>query len=252
MSRTRPLIGMSCRPDTSGLYPKRPINAQNLAYTNAVIQAGGIPILIPVEVTGESLHDLFHQVDGLVFCGGGDIDPAYYNESHKVDNLDSIQKDRDEHELEFMRMALADSKPFFAICRGIQVMNVAAGGNLYQDLYSQYPQAKRHDYFYDDERLPRNYIAHEVVLSESSLLSRILNADRVLVNSLHHQAPKDIAPSLRVAGCADDGVIEVLEAPNHPFGLGVQWHPEELVSEHESARRMFAAFIEASRNGHGG
>lgn len=252
MSRTRPLIGISCRPDTSGLYPKRPINAQNIAYTNAVIQAGGIPILIPVEVTGDLLRDLFHQVDGLVFCGGGDIDPAFYNEPHMVDNLGTIQKDRDEHELEFMRMALEDKKPFFAICRGIQVMNVAVGGNLYQDLYSQYPNVKRHDYYYDADNLPRNYIAHQVTLDGSSLLSKILSADRVLVNSLHHQAAKDIAPILRATGQADDGVVEVLEAPDHPFGLGVQWHPEELVSDHESARQMFAAFIEASRNGHGG
>ena len=169
-----------------------------------------------------------------------------------VDNLGTIQKDRDEHELEFMRLAIKENKPFFAICRGIQVMNVAVGGNLYQDLYSQYPNAKRHDYYYQDDKLPRSYLAHEVILDESSLLSKILNVNCLPVNSLHHQAAKDIAPGLKVTGHADDGVIEVLEVPNHPFGLGVQWHPEELVSEHESARQMFAAFIEASRNGHQG
>jgi len=250
MSQNHPLIGIACRPDTSGLYPKRPINAQNKSYSDAIIQAGGIPLLIPVEVTGDLLRDLFCQVDGLVFCGGGDIDPVYYNEPHMVDNLGTIQKDRDEYELEFMRLAIKEKKPFFAICRGIQVMNVAVGGTLYQDLCSQYPQAKRHDYYYEDDKLPRNYIAHEVILDGSSLLSKILSTDRVMVNSLHHQAAKDIAPGLKAMGQADDGVVEVLEAPDHPFGLGVQWHPEELVSEHESARRMFAAFIEASRNGH--
>ena len=123
----RPLIGISCRPDTSGLYPKRPVNAQNLAYTNAVIQAGGIPFLIPVEVTGERLGDLFERVDGLVFCGGGDVDPVFYNEPYLVDNLSTIQKDRDAHELELIRMAMEGGKPFLGICRGLQVMNVAAG-----------------------------------------------------------------------------------------------------------------------------
>lgn len=250
MTQIRPLIGISCRPDISGLYPKRPINAQNQSYSNAVIQAGGIPILIPVEVTGEMLKDVLNRVDGLIFCGGGDIDPVFYNEPPLVDNLSTIQKERDVYELALMRLALETQKPFLAICRGIQIMNVAAGGNLYQDIYSQYPQARRHDYYYQDDRLPRNYIAHEVRLDESSLLSQIVGANTVAVNSLHHQAAKEIGSTLKAVGYADDGVIEALEAPGHPFGLGVQWHPEELVTEHDSARKMFAAFIEASRNGH--
>ncbi len=252
MSKYRPLIGIPCRPDTSGLYPNRPINAQNLAYSNAIIQAGGIPVLIPVEVRGESLKNLIDRVDGLVFCGGGDIDPVFHDQPPQVDNLSTIQKDRDTHELELIRLAIENYKPFFAICRGIQVMNVAAGGSLWQDIYSQYSQAMRHDYFYHNDKLPRNYIAHEVRLEKSSLLSKILETDRLPVNSLHHQAARDIAPSLKTAGYADDGVVEVLEVANHPFGLGVQWHPEELVAEHESARKMFNAFVEVSRNGHNG
>jgi putative glutamine amidotransferase len=250
MSDYYPIIGVPCRPDVSGLYPSRPINAQNQTYINAIIQAGGIPILIPVEITGKLLETVLHQVNGLVFSGGGDIDPIYYNESPMTDNLSDIQKDRDELEFQLIRLAIESHKPFFAICRGIQVMNVAIGGNLWQDLASQCPQAMRHDYYYQDEQLPRNYIAHEVKLEKSSLLSKILETDRLSVNSLHHQAAKEIAPSLRAAGYADDGIVEVLEAPNHPFGLGVQWHPEELVAEQETARKIFAAFIEVSRNGH--
>lgn len=250
MSNYRPLIGISCRPDTSGLYPKRPVNAQNLAYSNAVIQANGIPILIPVEVKGDLLQALFERVDGLLFCGGGDVDPVFYDEPYLVDNLSTIQNDRDAHELELIRLAMERDKPFLAICRGVQVMNVAAGGNLWQDIYSQYPNALRHDYYYSDDRLPRNYIAHEVKVETSSLLGEILQSDRIPVNSLHHQAPKEIAPLLKAVACADDGVIEALEVPGHPFGLGVQWHPEELIAEHESARRMFGVFVNISCNGH--
>jgi len=147
-------------------------------------------------------------------------------------------------------MAIERHKPFLAICRGVQVMNVAAGGNLWQDLYTQYPQAMRHDYFYNDDRLPRSYIAHEVTLEKETLLSKIVGTSRLPVNSLHHQAVKDIPPTLRAGGRADDGVIEVLEAVDHPFGLGVQWHPEELVAHQETARKIFSAFVDASRNGH--
>lgn len=250
MSQYQPLIGIPCRPDTSGLYPKRPINAQNLSYSNAVIQAGGIPVLVPVEVTGELLTELFTRIDGIIFCGGGDIDPVFYNEPPMVENLSTIQKDRDAHEIALIRMAMERHKPFLAICRGVQVMNVAAGGSLWQDLYTQYPQAMRHDYFYNDDRLPRSYIAHEVTLEKETLLSKIVGANRLPVNSLHHQAVKDIPPTLRAGGRADDGVIEVLEAVDHPFGLGVQWHPEELVAQQETARKIFAAFVDASRNGH--
>jgi putative glutamine amidotransferase len=189
-------------------------------------------------------------MDGLLFCGGGDIDPSFYNQEPLVENLSEIQQERDRHEIELIRLAIAEHKPFLAICRGIQVMNVAGGGNLWQDLVSQYPRAMRHDYYYQDDQLPRNYIAHEVQLDGASLLGRILQRDRLAVNSLHHQAVKEVAPSLRAAGYAEDGVVEVLEIPAHPFGLGVQWHPEELFAEQEEARKIFGAFIHASRNGH--
>ena len=203
------------------------------------------------QVQGALLKALFRQADGLIFTGGGDIDPAFYNESPQVDNLYQIQKARDELELALMKLALQAHKPFFAICRGAQVMNVAGGGNLWQDITSQRPQAMRHDYFHEDIHFPRNYIVHEVALDQSSLLTKILGTDRLPVNSLHHQAIKDVSPLLKVTGYADDGVVEVLEAIDHPFGLGVQWHPEELVADQVTARQIFAAFIEASRSNHG-
>jgi putative glutamine amidotransferase len=251
MPHYRPVIGISCRPDTSGLYPGRPVNAQGRAYSDAIIQAGGIPVLIPVEVLGDMLETLFHRMDGFVFGGGGDVDPVYYHEPVLVDNLTTVQKDRDEHEFQLIRMAIERRKPFFAICRGMQVMNVAAGGSLWQDLGGQNPRAMRHDYHYQEGELPRSKVAHKVRLEQASLLSKILETDYLPVNSLHHQAVKDVASGLRATGYAEDGVVEVLEASNHhPFGLGVQWHPEELVADQEAARKMFAAFVEASGNGY--
>jgi len=102
----QPIIGISCRPDTSGLYPPCPVNAQNTAYTDAVLKAGGIPILIPVEVEGAWLEELFNRMDGLLFCGGADVDPACYNEHPAVENLSGLQKERDRHELAFIGMAI--------------------------------------------------------------------------------------------------------------------------------------------------
>jgi putative glutamine amidotransferase len=126
-------------------------------------------------------------------------------------------------------------------------MNVANGGSLWQDVARQKPQAIRHDYFHGDAQ-PRDYLAHEVTLEPSSLLGKILETDRLPVNSLHHQGVKRAAPPLRAVGYAADGLVEVLEARDHPFGLGVQWHPEELVANQETARKMFAAFVEAARS----
>ncbi len=250
MTSYHPLIGIPCRADTSGTYPGRPVNAQNNSYIKAVAQAGGLPILIPLEINGASLEALLNRVHGFVFTGGGDIDPAFYNQTPQVENLGHIQRRRDEVELTLMKMAIKTGKPFLAICRGLQVMNVAGGGNLWQDLAGQKPDTMRHDYYYDEIRYARNYIAHEVTLDKSSLLSKILDAGRLAVNSLHHQAAKDIPASLRATGYADDGVVEVLEVLGHPFGLGVQWHPEELVPEHETACKIFEAFVEAAGNNH--
>ena len=153
MLQYRPIIGIPCRSDTSGLYPGRPVDAQNVAYSEAVIQSGGIPILLPVFLTGEMLHTLFTQIDGIIFSGGGDIDPAFYDQPPLVENLSDVQVARDEHEIELMRMAIQQHKPFFAICRGVQVMNVAVGGDLWQDLASQNPATIRHDFYYHDDQL---------------------------------------------------------------------------------------------------
>lgn len=255
MSIYQPIIGIPCRNDTSGLYPGQLVNAQSSTYIKAVLQAGGIPVLIPLNLIQPQLDILLNRLDGLIFAGGGDIEPVRYHQSAQVDNIGGVQIDRDDLEIRLMQMSMQTGKPFLGICRGFQVMNVANGGTLWQDIISQKPGAMRHDYFYDPKmHYPRDFIAHYVYLDGPSIMHDLLDEDCFPVNSLHHQGVKQIAPNLRSLGYADDGIIEILQAPDHPFGLGVQWHPEELVDEHESARKLFTALVKAAgenrHNGH--
>lgn len=248
MPKDCPIIGIPARLDTSGLYPGRPIDAQGMSYSRAVLAAGGIPFLIPAQVTAPLAATLFERVDGLLFSGGGDVDPGCYQQSPQVDNLAGIQPERDQLEIALMQLAVERGKPFLAICRGHQVMNVATGGTLWQDLASQNPNTIRHDFYYSDDQLPRNYIAHYVRVDRDSRLYEILQTERVPVNSLHHQAVRQVSPQLTACGHAEDGVVEALEIPGHPFALGVQWHPEDLYRDQITARKLFAAFIQAAQN----
>jgi putative glutamine amidotransferase len=247
MKHSHPLIGIPCRTETSGASPGRVINAMSSSYINAVIQAGGLPVLIPVQMSGGLLEEILPRVDGLLFSGGGDIDPNFYHETPQMDILTDLEVERDRLEIKLMQLATQSHKPFLAICRGIQVMNVAHGGSLWQDIAAQKPQAILHDYYYRRQH-PRDYLAHEVQLESDSLAGKILKTDRLPVNSLHHQGIKLIAPGLKAVGFAADGLVEALEVVDHPFGLGVQWHPEELVEKQATARQLFAAFVEAVNN----
>ena len=138
----------------------------------------------------------------------------------------------------------------FGICRGIQVMNVAAGGTLYQDIASQYPDVDRHDFFYSSN-YPRDFLAHQVAVEPDSRLRVTLGNDHLPVNSLHHQALKQVPPVYRVVARSPDGIIEGIEVPHHPFAVGVQWHPEELVVSQETARHLFLGFVDVCRSRNG-
>jgi putative glutamine amidotransferase len=249
-SPSRPLVGIPCRSDGSMLYQGRHINAQNSSYIQAIINAGGAPFLIPLEARDEALRILFEQASGILLTGGGDIAPQYFGEAPQA-ALDDVQSARDELELALVRWALEESKPLFGICRGIQVMNVAAGGSLYQDIAAQCPDADKHDYFYSQD-YPRDFLAHAVAVEAGSRLGAVLNAGQLPVNSLHHQALRSVPSIYRVVAHSPDGIIEGIEVPKHPFAVGVQWHPEELVVSQDPARRLFLAFVDACRNGKDG
>lgn len=214
------------------------------AYIQAVQQAGGIPLLIPLGLDEADLKQILAGIDGLLLPGGGDVDPAYYQQTQNG-LFKRVDPDRDRVEILAAQTAVAQEKPLLAICRGHQVFNVALGGSLWADVPSQVPGAANHDY---DETHPRNYTAHAVTIRPDSRLASYLGAETA-VNSLHHQAIRDLAPGLAVTATAPDGVIEAVELPDHPFAIGVQWHPEWLIADDPAMRKLFAGFVAAAGNG---
>lgn len=209
----------------------------------AIEAAGGLPVLIPAALSLESLRALYERLDGVMLPGGGDVDPAHYQqEAHPAVNR--IDEDRDRTEMTLTRWAVADDVPLFGICRGIQVMNVALGGTLVQDIPSQIQTDLKHDIPND---LPRSTRLHGVTIDETSRLARILGTTRTQVNSLHHQAVGKAAPAAQITARADDGIIEALELPDKQFVLAVQWHPEDMMADDEAMHRIFTEFVEAAR-----
>ncbi len=159
-------------------------------------------------------------------------------------SIDGIDPDRDKVELKIIAHAIQKGLPLMGICRGLQIINVALGGDLYADILEQHTQALKHQFYPD---FPREYLAHEVSIEQASMLANVFPDARVPVNSLHHQGVRNLAPGLKPAAFAPDGIIEAFEITGHPFGLAVQWHPENL-QEHENMRDLFRIFVEASMN----
>jgi len=210
------------------------------SYINALKQAGALPVLIPLGLSQEQMRGVFDRVDGVLIIGGADIDPGRFaGEPHP--RVYDVDPEQDELDLTLVRWCAERGKPFFGICRGIQSMNVALGGSLYTDIADQYSKEQRHDWYPD---IPRNMLAHGLRLDPDSRLARVMGGTEFKVNSLHHQGLLRIAPGLKVAGHASDGLVEAVELTDHPFGVGVQWHPEWL-QEHEHARAVFRAFVQA-------
>ncbi len=216
-------------------------------YARAISHLGALPWLIPLlEEDLVTLREIYERLDGLFLAGGVDIHPEAYGEEYRR-VCARTDRPRDEVELLLTRWAIEDGMPILGACRGIQLINVAAGGTLYQDVGTQRPGGLKHDYF---PRLgyARDYLAHDISLLPSSRLGFILGPGAVKVNSMHHQAVLDLAPGLVASAHADDGLIEGIEGAGDHFLVGVQWHPEVLVQVDEGTRRLFAEFIrEASR-----
>ena len=216
----------------------------NESYVRAVQTAGGLPIIISPVLKENELRELFRRLDGLLLSGGGDIDPAIFGQAQHPATR-SVSQERDRTELALARWALAEEKPMLAICRGIQVMNVAAGGTLIQDIPMQIPDAMVHS-FSDDT--PRDHIAHTVDVKAGSRLAHILGRAAVATNSWHHQSCQAPGQGIVYTAWAPDGVVEGAEAPGHRFALGVQWHPEEMFHERTDMLALFRALVEASEN----
>ncbi|HEY3475295.1 MAG TPA: gamma-glutamyl-gamma-aminobutyrate hydrolase family protein [Anaerolineales bacterium] len=210
------------------------------SYVSAVLQAGGVPVLIPSLIAEDGWEAIYSRLDGILFSGGGDIGLEFSpGEPHL--RIDDVDLARDSIELQMVRAAASDGKPFLGICRGCQVMNVALGGTLYTHIPDQLPNALDHSY----PGNMRTVLVHEVKIEEGTRVAEIFGEPIIKVNSLHHQGLKDIAPSLQVAGHAPDGLVEAVELSDHPFGLAVQWHPEWLTDQ-SSTRNLFKKFVETA------
>ena len=213
--------------------------ALNKTYFDALQDAGAEVLPIPA-FGGVAADDYYRILDGLLLPGGPDVEPRRYGAATRPDAGVHVNEDLDALEFALLARALDDDKPVLAICRGIQVLNVALGGTLWQDLHVEGATTRSHD------QEPRDSLAHDLRVDPSSLLARAIGAEHLQVNSLHHQAIRDVAPKLRAVAWADDGLVEGVEMPGHRFVVGVQAHPEELAPRHAWARRLFEAFASAA------
>ncbi len=214
-------------------------------YVEALRAVGAIPWLIPLMPHDpETMHDIFERLDGVFLTGGVDVDPSRYGEA-KHPKCGATDPDRDAIEIWLLQHALKTKKPLLAVCRGIQILNVALGGTLYQDVASQVPAAMKHDHFPTLEQPSRTYLAHEIAVKAGTRLGSILGESVVPVNSMHHQAIKDLAPNLVPSAFAPDGIIEGVESATGQYLMAVQWHPEELAETQPGMKRLFTSFAEA-------
>jgi putative glutamine amidotransferase len=234
-----PLIGLPTLAIPPGPKPAR--FGINQSYVRVLAAAGCAPVLIPILDDDERLRAIYERLDGIVFPGGADVAPTEYGEE-PIDNLNVIEPERDRVELTLARWAFDDDLPTLGICRGQQLINVALGGTLYQDLIHQGATTVEHS---DADGRARTKLIHRVRLDPDSRLAQLIDETSVDVNSLHHQAVKDVAPALRVTGTADDGVIEALESPDRRFWIAIQWHPEEI-DDLPWVRRLFVGFAHAA------
>jgi putative glutamine amidotransferase len=235
-----PLIGLTAYKfhNSSGL----PQSGLGEAYTRAVAHAGGLPVIIPLGLPEAQLIRLAQRLDGVLFTGGGDIDPARYGHAaHPL--VDDVDAERDRTEFVLLDHLLKQQTPILGICRGFQVINTGLGGTLFEDILDQKPGALRHQYY---PNYPRDLTPHTVEVTPGSRLAEILGQGGPLpVNSLHHQGVEDPAPGLVTCAVAPDGLIEALEQPDHPFLVAVQWHPECL-PDHAPMQAIFRAFVAAA------
>lgn len=240
-----PVIGITCSRVVGGawgLYSRGHYMDYTFSeYSEAIAACGGAPILVPVAQESQTLSMILSRLDGLLLSGGPDINPRFYGEN-PLEGLGEVDDELDRMELETARMAFERDIPILAVCRGIQTLNVALGGTLYQDIPTQVEGAINHS-----PKVDKAVLTHPVQIEKNTVLFKILGTGNVWVNGKHHQAVKEAAPDLRAIARASDGIIEAVEASSKRFVLGVQWHPEGTWKVDPPSKKLFRAFVQAAR-----
>ena len=209
-------------------------------YLGGIETAGGVPIVFPLTADIREMDLLYQLCDGILFTGGQDVNPAFYGERKKQE-CGEICSERDEMEKYFYRRSMLENRPILGICRGIQFINVMAGGTLYQDVTTEHPSGIQHR-----QTPPYDVPVHEVEILEDTPLRQLLKSDKISVNSYHHQAIRELGDDLISMAVSPDGLVEAVCMPDKKFVWAVQWHPEFSYQKDENSRRIFQKFVECS------
>jgi putative glutamine amidotransferase len=231
----KPIIGLAL---SNRVKPKKIYSVINNDYIKAVQKAGGIPILIPFSDNIENIKVYANKIQGIIFTGGEDISPLTYNED-PIKEVECIIEERDRFELELFKEVYEKNIPILGICRGLQLINVALGGSLNQDIYVQIPNCNGHS----PKHVLRSNLYHSVKIEEESKLFDIFKTKDLKVNSFHHQSVKKLGADLKITALSNDGIVEGIETLTDKFLVAVQWHPENLVEKHEEFMKFFKALI---------
>ncbi|NDV81169.1 gamma-glutamyl-gamma-aminobutyrate hydrolase family protein [Bacteroides sp. 51] len=232
LQEIKPLIGISCS------HPENNFSSARRTYTESVLKAGGLPILVPIIETEEDLARIISMLDGLILIGGEDVHPSYYNEE-PIEELGDVNDIRDVYDLALIRLAADRKLPTFGICRGEQLINVAFGGSLYQDIPSQYEDTSVEH----NQKVPSKYPTHYIDLLPGSIIATVTGETELVTNSHHHQAVKDVAPGFRVTAWSCDGIPEAIESSTGLPVWGVQFHPEAHTINGDSIMIRFFEFM---------
>ncbi|UOF91296.1 gamma-glutamyl-gamma-aminobutyrate hydrolase family protein [Fodinisporobacter ferrooxydans] len=246
----KPLIGLTgyyLDQSETGKNRQRGLPGQDMAmfsydYARSIERAGGIPVMLPI-LEPSSIGKLLERLDGLLFAGGADVNPLHYGEAPKA-YLGSVEEERDTFELLLAGQALLRDMPIFGICRGLQILNVAQGGSLYQDLQ----QEMGPEHFHAHEQYRKWQATHTVRISPQSRLYQAVGQSELMVNSYHHQGIKLLGNGFAATAHSADGVIEAIESQTHRFVVAVQWHPEMMSEKHPLQQQLFDSFIRQVRN----
>ncbi len=232
----KPIIGI-----TPGINYEKDDIALSPAYMNCIEECGGVPIILPMTKSKDMIKRCVDMCDGFLFSGGRDISPELYGE-RTLDICGFVEQERDIFEMQLLREVLGSSKPFLAVCRGIQLLNVYFGGTLYQDIYAMTGTAVSHSMTSrcDD-------VCHKIKILPRTVFTKIFGSAVLDVNSYHHQAIKDVGIGLCIGAVSpDDSLIEGVYIPGHSFAVGVQWHPELLIRRDPSSKYLFTKFVEST------